>query len=1215
MFKRILLVLALMCMIVLPVFALSGTYTEHGYFYLPGYGAYGLAEYNEYNRLMQIADTQIEANTSTITDEGIQDIVGAMFTGNTETFLTLEYQDADGTIDGVVPVKDEDDMASDSATHLATQQSIKKYVDDHISGVNTSGTPEANDIPRFIDENTIEGLNYAELKTALGLATINFIDLNDTPAAYDNGKYARSTAAGLIWDTPTGAGDMTKSVYDTDADGDIEVSAGGTERSSWTQYAIPYLSNTTVFGEIPIGTAEYALTVNATTNGYDWTLFDLSLYYLKTAIDTQGEVENIWGVSLVNDGDLGSYYLKTAIDTIGEVETIWSKNITDSTELATALADYYLKTAIDTIGEVETIWVKNITDSTELATALTDYYLKTAIDTQGELETIWGVTLATDTELAALSFIDLDDTPASYESGKYARSTAAGIIWDTALGVDTYGTPVDNDIAVFTDENTIEGKTLAELNLTIGTDIQAQNNLLQDFANSVPTQNGQVIIGDGVSGDWDYPTTQVFVASGDMRIKHEVGGLEADVSAYAGLVKITGGVTSAVTIGIADNNQVEMDDADAADNDFAKFTAAGLEGRSYSETRNDLQNYIIYPQDYATGTGTAIDPWAGDCMDAAYTACPTGGTIYLRAGYYLLANEVEITKQINIIGEGINKTFIITADDVGIHINEADHVTLKGFTVDGTAQTEGGDPTWYCCVTISKSNYAVLEDLEVKESGDCGINLYEANNSVLKNIYAHNNWEHGVHSTANTATWGEKNTYRNIYTWDNGDFGFDDWGGDDYTYIRNNVYDNINAWGNTGVGIAVSRGAGGKLTNSRATDNAADDFNTFFSGIADFTIANCYWYDNAYGMYLGESNNVNLTNVISKNSTAGDSNGIKIDRCNNIVLTSCQSYDDKVTPIQDYGIQLVGTNTNISLLNCKLLPNQLGEITGTTAGIVSWGIVNDDVDLVFGNDRNWLVQYDEAVDDQLLFLTAGTGCTATTDAMFEIIVGATPTANQQVFAVSKGTQSSKTQLFSVDEDGDVLIPGTLGVTGQISGNLTGNVTGNASGSSGSCTGLSATATALATARTIGGVSFDGTANIVPTLLSIATALGDDHTYIGITDSKNVGENVIFGQLLYFDWTDTEWKLAKANAVGTTPAMRIALETKANGEACVMLVTGYIRDDSAFEFTAAIGYLSITTGGAVQYAAPSVAGNQVQRVGIGISADIMYFCPSIDTGEI
>ena len=49
--------------------------------------------------------------------------------------------------------------------------------------------------------------------------------------------------------------------------------------------------------------------------------------------------------------------------------------------------------------------------------------------------------------------------------------------------------------------------------------------------------------------------------------------------------------------------------------------------------------------------------------------------------------------------------------------------------------------------------------------------------------------------------------------------------------------------------------------------------------------------------------------------------------------------------------------------------------------------------------------------------------------------------------------------------------------GALTGAVTGNVTGDVSGSSGSCTGNSATATILATARTIGGVSFDGSAAI------------------------------------------------------------------------------------------------------------------------------------------
>ena len=74
--------------------------------------------------------------------------------------------------------------------------------------------------------------------------------------------------------------------------------------------------------------------------------------------------------------------------------------------------------------------------------------------------------------------------------------------------------------------------------------------------------------------------------------------------------------------------------------------------------------------------------------------------------------------------------------------------------------------------------------------------------------------------------------------------------------------------------------------------------------------------------------------------------------------------------------------------------------------------------------------------------------------------------------------------------------GAITAGGTISGNLTGNVTGNASGSSGSTTGNAATATALATARTIGGTSFDGTANIAVALAATSTALATARTIGG-----------------------------------------------------------------------------------------------------------------------
>ena len=92
-------------------------------------------------------------------------------------------------------------------------------------------------------------------------------------------------------------------------------------------------------------------------------------------------------------------------------------------------------------------------------------------------------------------------------------------------------------------------------------------------------------------------------------------------------------------------------------------------------------------------------------------------------------------------------------------------------------------------------------------------------------------------------------------------------------------------------------------------------------------------------------------------------------------------------------------------------------------------------------------------------------------------------------AITVADESSDTTcfpLFTTAATGDLGPKTASGLTfnantdvlsGTFSGNITGNVTGNVSGTSGSTTGNAATATALATARNIGGVSFDGTANI------------------------------------------------------------------------------------------------------------------------------------------
>jgi len=132
-----------------------------------------------------------------------------------------------------------------------------------------------------------------------------------------------------------------------------------------------------------------------------------------------------------------------------------------------------------------------------------------------------------------------------------------------------------------------------------------------------------------------------------------------------------------------------------------------------------------------------------------------------------------------------------------------------------------------------------------------------------------------------------------------------------------------------------------------------------------------------------------------------------------------------------------------------------------------------------------------------------------------------------------------------------------------------------------------------------------------------SALSSDHTYSDNADidTQPVGESVVFGDLLYFNWADKEWKKAKADVEGTIPGTRIALESKVDGQTCLMLVKGYIRDDSAFDFAGAMVYVSEVTAGAMTSTAPSTAGNQLQRVGQAKSADILFFDPSPDVGEI
>lgn len=160
----------------------------------------------------------------------------------------------------------------------------------------------------------------------------------------------------------------------------------------------------------------------------------------------------------------------------------------------------------------------------------------------------------------------------------------------------------------------------------------------------------------------------------------------------------------------------------------------------------------------------------------------------------------------------------------------------------------------------------------------------------------------------------------------------------------------------------------------------------------------------------------------------------------NLIGASVSCADDSANNETECTISASGATPGGS--DTQLQYNDGGSALGGIAGVI-WDDTNleiaDDQDVAFGTDADWLLQYDEGVDDQLLFRTAKTATAATTDPMFEILAdtgAAGMTANQQVFGLGIGSQASNTAIFTVDEDGDVVAAGTAEATGGFTINTT-----------------------------------------------------------------------------------------------------------------------------------------------------------------------------------
>ena len=125
----------------------------------------------------------------------------------------------------------------------------------------------------------------------------------------------------------------------------------------------------------------------------------------------------------------------------------------------------------------------------------------------------------------------------------------------------------------------------------------------------------------------------------------------------------------------------------------------------------------------------------------------------------------------------------------------------------------------------------------------------------------------------------------------------------------------------------------------------------------------------------------------------------------------------------------------------------------------------------------------------------------------------------------------------------------------------------------------------------------------------------DPSYSGTTMTQIAGENLVFGDIVYYGSDEKVYK-AKANSLSTMICIGVVVEGALANNNVTLLVDGLIRSSALFNFTAgsqassnrSIVYVSATESGKVTQCIPDAYPNIVQIIGYATTSNIMAFKP-------